>query len=92
MARDEIYDIMKAHSKEKFDADRKKALADANDPANNDGGWLKHTEFHWSRVVDGYKLDYWPSRKKWQYRGRVRRGLKGLYAIINKERSDGTDA
>ena len=85
MARDEIYDILKQHSKSKFDADRARFLADANHPDNDDGGWTKHTEYHWSRVVNSHMLDYWPSRKKWQYRGRVRRGLKGLYAIINKE-------
>lgn len=82
MARDEIYDIMKEHSKSKFDADRTRFLADANHPDNNDGGWYKHTEFHWSRDIDGDKLHYWPSRKRWQYRGRVSRGLKGMYALI----------
>jgi hypothetical protein len=70
MARDEIYDIMKAHSKEKFDADRKRHLANAFD----DGGWVKHTPFHWSRTIDGDRLNYWPSRKKYQFKGKVRRG------------------
>ncbi len=74
MPRDEIYDIMKAHSKEKFDADRKAAMASAMDPKNNDGGWHMHNEFHWSRMVAGKRLDYWPSRRKFQYGGKVRRG------------------
>ena len=72
MARDEIYDIMKEHSKAKFDADRRRLLAEAGH--NDDGKWVKHTEYHWSRTVAGHRLDYWPSRKKWQYRGEVRRG------------------
>ena len=74
MARDEIWDMLKEHAKSKFDADRKRFMAEAMDPKNNDGGWTMHTEFHWSRLVDGKRLDYWPSRKKYQYEGRVRRG------------------
>lgn len=74
MARDEIWDIMKAASKEKFDSDRKRFLAEALDSSNNDGGWTHHTPYHWSRKVAGHLLNYWPSRKKFQYRGKVRRG------------------
>lgn len=83
MARDEIYDIMKAHSKHRRAADRAQALAEANSPDNNDGQWTEHTPYHWSRLVNGHKLDYWPSTKKWQYLGRVRRGLKQMYALID---------
>lgn len=72
MSRDEIYDVMKQVSKEKFNADRKRFMTQAIQ--EDDGGWTKHTEFHWSRMVAGNKLDYWPSRKKFQYKGKVRRG------------------
>lgn len=72
MARDEIYDVMKAHYKEKFDNDRRLFMSQAVE--HDDGGWTKHTQFHWSRMVAGFRLDYWPSRKKFQYRGKVRRG------------------
>lgn len=37
-------------------------------------GWKQHTLYHWSRFIDGYRLDYWPSRKKFRYRGRTRTG------------------
>jgi hypothetical protein len=70
--RDEIYDIMKKMSKDKFDEDRKRFLAGAIKA--DDGKWTKHTEHHWSRLVNDFKLDYWPSRKKWSYRGIVTRG------------------
>lgn len=70
--RDPIWDDLKAHFKEKFDADRARFKADAE--SADDGGWTKHTEFHWSRNVNGQRLDYWPSRKKFQFRGKVRRG------------------
>lgn len=37
-------------------------------------GWTQHTEHHWSRTLDGKRLDYWPSRNKFQYEGRVMAG------------------
>lgn len=81
MARDEIYDALKEHSKEKFDADRKRFLAEAK--GDDDGGWTKHTEYHWSRMINGRTLDYWPSRKKYSYRGKVQRG--DVYGFIRKQ-------
>lgn len=72
MARDEIWDALKAHSKSKFDADRARFLEDAN--RKDDGLWVKHTEHHWSRTLKGRRLDYWPTRKKYQYKGKVCRG------------------
>ena len=70
--RDEFWDALKAHKKEKFDADRAAFLTKA--VADDDGKWTKHTDFHWSRTVAGKRLDYWPSRKKFQYNGKVMRG------------------
>ncbi len=84
MARDDIYDAMKAISKEKFDADRARFLIEANQA--DDGGWTKHTPFHWSRQLKGKRLDYWPSRKRYRYQNKTRRG--NVYALIRK--LDGT--
>ncbi len=70
--RDPIYDAMKQASKEKFDSDRARFLSQAVEA--DDGLWNKHTQYHWSRMLNGRKLDYWPSRKKFQYKGKVRRG------------------
>lgn len=78
--RDEIWDALKEHSKTKFDNDRALFLAQAAE--HDDGGWTKHTEYHWSRMLDGHHLNYWPSRKKFQYRGKVRRG--NVYDLIRK--------
>ena len=66
------FDFLKEHTKDKFDSDRKAFLEKAI--AEDDGGWTKHTDYHWSRVVDGKRLDYWPSRKKYKWKGKVRRG------------------
>lgn len=81
MSRDEIWDAMKEHSKQKFNTDRRTFMAQAK--ATDDGGWTKHTEFHWSRMVGGHKLDFWPSRKKWQYRGKIHRG--DVYQFISRK-------
>jgi hypothetical protein len=42
--------------------------------AANPEGWTQHTEYHWSRDLAGSRLDYWPSRNKFQYQGRVMTG------------------
>lgn len=70
--RDDLWDALKRHKKEKFDSDRQQFLSKAI--ADDDGGWTKHTDHHWSRMINGERLDYWPSRKKFQWRGKVRRG------------------
>lgn len=70
--RDPIWDALKARSKEKFSKDRKTFMDKA--VAEDDGGWIKRTEYHWQRLVAGKLLDYWPSRSKFQYDGVVRRG------------------
>ena len=58
----EVFNAMKVHDKER----REKNLSNAN----NDG-WKKHTPYHWSRMLDGKRLDYWPSRNKFQYENKV---------------------
>lgn len=80
MARDPIYDDMKQMSQEKFNKDRQTFMDKALE--NDDGGWVKHTKWHWSRFVDGDKLDYWPSRNKFQFRNKVQRG--DVYAFIKE--------
>ena len=62
---------------------RRSNLLRAN--ANDDGGWTKHTEWHWSRKVAGTRLDYWPSSNKFQYLGRIQHG--GVLGFIkNREK------
>ena len=45
-------------------------------------GWHLHTEYHWSRTLNGKRLDYWPSRNKFQYDGKVMCG--DVLAFIKK--------
>jgi hypothetical protein len=81
--RDPIWDALKDRSKSKFDADRERFMAQAE--KDDDGKWMKHTEHHWSRSVDGERLDYWPSRKKFQWQGKVMRGLGAMHRIIKEK-------
>lgn len=61
----EVFDAMRERDKE-----RKQRNLAAADPT----GWTQHTEYHWSRQLNGKRLDYWPSRNKFQYQGRVMAG------------------
>ena len=61
----EVFDAMKD-----WDRARKVKNLAAADPT----GWTIHTEFHWSRDLAGHQLNYWPSRNKFQWRGKVMTG------------------
>jgi len=61
----EDFKVLKSIRKEQ----RKKNLSNANK-----AGWDEHTQYHWSRTLNGKRLDYWPSRNKWQYNGVVMTG------------------
>ena len=55
--------------------------------AADSDGWNKHTEYHWWRMLNGKKLDYWPSRNKFMYDGCVMVGDVGGF-IRNREKKD----
>lgn len=60
---------------------REKTLAETSKE-----GWSFHTEYHWYRMVNDKKLDFWPSTGKWQYDGRVYHSGDVLLFIEEKER------
>ena len=37
-------------------------------------GWTRFSETHYRFDLKGHPLDYWPGKKKWQYRGKIKRG------------------
>lgn len=37
-------------------------------------GWTQHTEYHFSGVLDGKRIDYWPTRNKFMLDGKVMYG------------------
>ncbi len=47
--------------------------------------WTKHTVHHYSMTLGGRRLDFWPSTRRWRYKGRCYRGnLKALLGFIRK--------
>lgn len=79
----EVWKALRESKQQKFNADRKRFMAQAL--AKDDGCWTKHTEWHWSRSINGERLDYWPSRKKFQWRGKVTRNLVLMNRLIKGE-------
>lgn len=69
----EIFDGMKEANKER----KRRNLESANPD-----GWTKHTEYHWSRKLNGKRLDYWPSTGRFKYDGRMMQG--GIEGFIRK--------
>lgn len=75
----EAFKIMKEHHRQR----RKKNLENA-DPT----GWHQYTEYHWWCWLNGAKLQYWPSRNKFMYKGKVMVGdVDGF--IRNQEKKHG---
>lgn len=68
----EIGDIYKA-VRENEQAERQARL-ERNAWNYNVANWTVHTPYHWGRFINGKKLDFWPSRDKWMYNGKVRVG------------------
>ena len=74
----EVFDDMRQHDRER----KARNLAKA-DPS----GWTVHTDYHWSRDLNGKRLDYWPSKNKFQYDGRIMCG--DINGFIRKRLSKG---
>ena len=66
------------------DKQRKARNLRAADPT----GFTQHTAYHWSCELQGHRLDYWPSRNKWRWRGRTYTG--DVRGFIRQRSSDCT--
>lgn len=51
---------------------------------------MQHTAWHWSKDINGKRLDYWPSKDKFMYDGVVRQG--GLREFLKKMEARGANA
>lgn len=69
----EIFNAMRDARKERREHNLEKA---------NPEGWTQHTEYHWSKILNGKRLNYWPSRNKFQYEGKIMQG--GIDGFIKK--------
>lgn len=54
----EYFDDVKVYLKER---------KNKNLTAANPEGWTQHTPWHWSRILKGHRIDYWPSKNKFRY-------------------------
>lgn len=61
-----------------WDKQRKKRNLSKADPT----GWKIHTDYHWSRELNGKRIEYWPSRNKFQYEGKIMTG--DVFGFIRK--------
>lgn len=78
----EIFNAMREMDRER----RESNLASAVE--NMEDGWDYHTAWHWSRDLNGSRLDYWPSRNKFRWKGKTHCGdVMGF--IRNREGTDG---
>ena len=51
-------------------------------------GFIKHTEWHWSMMLDGDRLDYWPTSCRWRWRDKTTRGdANNLVGFIAKRKA-----
>ncbi|QIG66083.1 hypothetical protein PQB35_gp27 [Ochrobactrum phage vB_OspP_OH] len=76
----EYYRDLKDYHKQRRERNWRKA---------DDTGWNVHTPYHWSRDLNGSKIDYWPTRNKFRWRGRTYVGdVVGF--IKNREKENGT--
>lgn len=51
--------------------DVKAPIQFGNPPPGVNTEWIKHTPHHWTCLLCGDKLQYWPTKGKWMWRGTV---------------------
>ena len=47
-------------------------------------GWTRHTEYHFSRVFSGERIEWWPSGGKAKYKGSMVYGHKKVNTLTAK--------
>ncbi len=50
---------------------RKNIKATNKENASKDQRWKKHTDYHWSMIINNSKLDYWCSTRTYMYKSKV---------------------
>lgn len=44
--------------------------------------WVIHTDYHWTTIIEGEKIDYWPTKAKFRFEGQTKVGEKQLLNLI----------
>lgn len=47
--------------------------------------WEFHEPWHWSAMLDGARIDYWPTKRKWNHWGEIKTGDVVAYIRAHKE-------
>lgn len=76
----EVFRVHNALRKERGERNLAKASLD---------GFEQCTPYHYHRVLLGDRLDYWPSRNKWMWRGKVMTG--NVREFIEKREKTGEE-
>lgn len=70
---------------EEMRKEERRERARRNGEIFDQANWIIHVDYHWGRWIDGEKLDFWPSKDKWMYRGKVRvGGLEDFLQAMNE--------
>lgn len=79
----DIFNAMKDEDKERRHERKEKANSmDFSD-------FIKHTDWHWSRMVQAGRIDYWPTKNKWRMNGKNYFGTpQDLKNFVEKRRVD----
>lgn len=78
----EVFRDMREHDRQRRQRNLENAYASGTD------GWTVHHETHWSRMLQGHKLEYWPSKNKWRWLNKTYTGdVHGF--IKNREKQGG---
>lgn len=80
-------DLFNAHRE--YDRERREHnLARAEEERTEE--WRVHSPYHWARLLQGKRLDYWPSRNKWRWKDRTYTGdITGF--IRNRTNEESSD-
>lgn len=47
-------------------------------------GWTEHTPYHFSRTINGERIEWWPSGGKVKYQGKMVYGHKKIEKLFSK--------
>lgn len=49
--------------------------------------WTEHEPWHWTAMLNGERIDYWPTKKKWRYEGEIQTG--DIVKFVKTQTKDG---
>ena len=62
-------DVQELNSWRQVKAERRKEKNERLDNFDSTG-WKQHSDIHFSKIISGSKLDYWPTTMRFRYKGK----------------------